>query len=100
VRSAGVFRSATGGSGTAYGRPYWGLLPGDCGPMGVVAVLSPAGTMHQVHRRDASPGVVPHRLVLVVPQVRANRMAGAPWCEGLAYARLGDRPNRKAAAAR
>jgi len=53
-----------------------------------------------VHRRDASPGVVPHRLVLVVPQVRANRMAGAPWCEGLAYARLGDRPNRKAAAAR
>ncbi len=53
--------------------------PWVCAPSGIpMTVLSPAGTLHQVHRRDAAPGVVPYWFVLVVPQVMENRMAGAP----------------------
>jgi hypothetical protein len=56
--------------------------------------------MHQVHRRDASLWIVPDWLVRIVPQVPGNRMAGAPRGGGPAHARLGHRPDRKAAAAR
>jgi len=99
-RSVRGFRRAIGGSSNAYDRPRCGLLPGDCSPVGVVAVLSPADTMRQVHGRDASLWVVPDWLVRVVPLVRGNRMAGAPRRGDPAHARLGHRPNRKAAAAR
>ena len=99
-RSVRGFRRAIGGSSNAYDRPRCGLLPGDCSPVGVVAVLSPADTMRQVHGRDASLWVVPDWLVRVVPLVRGNRMAGAPRGGDPAHARLGHRPNRKAAAAR
>jgi hypothetical protein len=99
-RSVRGFRRATGGSSNAYERPCCGFLASDCSPVGVVAVLSPAGTMHQVHRRNASLQVVPDWLVRVVPQVPGNRMAGAPRGGGPARARLGHRPSRKAAAAR
>jgi hypothetical protein len=99
-RSARGFRRATGGSSNAYKRPCCGFIANDCSPVGVVAVLSPAGTMHQVHRRNASLQVVPDWLVRVVPQVPGNRMAGAPRGGSPARARLGHRPSRKAAAAR
>jgi hypothetical protein len=94
------FRRATGGSSNAYDRPCCGLLPSDFSPVGGVAVLSPAGTMHQVHRRDASLWIVPDWLVRIVPQVPGNRMAGAPRGGSPARDRLGHRPDRKAAAAR
>ncbi len=89
------FAEGNWGEQYAHEWPRGGLLHSDCGRVGMVAVLRPAGTVHQVHRREASLWIV-----RVVPQVRGNRTAGASRGGGLARARLGDRPSRTAATAR